>query len=142
MEQCRAHHAVSCLRGGRTLASCQVDLSARIQVCLPRTPTRPPCRLHRLTVQSREDTSSRSCPPSPCTPAHRTLLIPAGCARQQASCRQTRPSWFHSLLIAHVSFPWAKGRVCVVQMQTLVDGVWGEQGRREAAKHDVPQSSY
>ena len=77
------------VRFGKTLASCQVAVSGRVQVCLLNTPTRPPCRFHRLTVQSWEATSSRSPPSTLCTPAHCTLLMPTGCARQQASCAHT-----------------------------------------------------
>lgn len=77
---------------GCTLASCQVDGSERVQVCLPITPTSPPCRLHRLTVQSCDAISSKSCPSIPLTPAQRTLLIPDGCARQQDSCMPQQQS--------------------------------------------------
>lgn len=76
-----------------TLGSCQVARSARFQVCLPKTPTSPPCRVHRLTVQSCEASRSKSWAGDPsdwgCKPAagaQRTLLIPAGCALQHDSC--------------------------------------------------------
>ena len=43
VEQLDIHfHVMYNVKFGKTLASCQVAVSGRVQVCLPNTPTKPP----------------------------------------------------------------------------------------------------
>ena len=80
--------AVGELNDRLTMGSCQVWSSVRRQVCRPKRPTRPPCRVHRDRPLSWLPTSSSPRPEMLCT-----LDVRCWCARHQATCPAACQSW-------------------------------------------------